>query len=339
MKNYKIKFIFGVLGFFFFWGTFSGVVLGQTVAGTTSTTSTTTVTEFIPTVDDGTAAAEERKARLLLMEKILKGQLPDSVLYSIMGQPSTLVPATTNTNSTTVSGTGTSGTDVFTKNLKLGDTDAQVLLLQKALNEDTDTVVSVTGVGSAGNETTYFGAKTKAAVVKLQEKHRGEVLTPNGLSSGTGYFGASTRALMNSLSKSKVSGTQPTGSTALTSIPTGPVAGLGENVVISSLEPNHGSGKVNVIIHGSGITKSANKIIAGSETFYNVTSTDGKTLAFTMNIPDIIPANSGLTVASSTYLRAHFNEYITSDFPAVKYPVCIMNDNGMSNCAFFIADI
>lgn len=44
----------------------------------------------------------------------------------------------------------------------------------------------------------YFGPKTKAAVIKLQEKYKAEILTPSGLTKGTGYVGISTRKFINS---------------------------------------------------------------------------------------------------------------------------------------------
>lgn len=68
----------------------------------------------------------------------------------------------------------------FTKELSLGVTDAQVKELQKMLNESPETIVSLEGVGSAGQETIYFGPATKSALIKWQVK--------NGISS-TGYFG------------------------------------------------------------------------------------------------------------------------------------------------------
>lgn len=77
----------------------------------------------------------------------------------------------------------------FTRNLYIGSRGNDVMMLQKVLNLDVDTMVAATGVGSAGFETEYFGEKTRAAVAKFQVKH--------GISPSLGYFYPLTRAEMN----------------------------------------------------------------------------------------------------------------------------------------------
>ncbi len=93
----------------------------------------------------------------------------------------------------------TSCTVSFTVNLKIGSKGSQVMALQKFLNQSADTRVAASGAGSPGNETSTFGPATRAAVIKFQEKYAADVLTPNGLSKGTGNWYASTRAKANAL--------------------------------------------------------------------------------------------------------------------------------------------
>ncbi len=74
----------------------------------------------------------------------------------------------------------------FTKDLFFGMTDPDVLDLQRYLNSH-GYPVSVSGPGSSGHETNYFGSLTQNAVMKFQSKN---FINP------TGYFGPLTRAFI-----------------------------------------------------------------------------------------------------------------------------------------------
>jgi hypothetical protein len=80
-------------------------------------------------------------------------------------------------------------TFTFTKNLKLGMTDPDVKQLQIFLNTH-NFPVSLTGAGSTGNETSYFGQKTKLAVTLFQKANS---LTPVGM------LGPLTRGIINNI--------------------------------------------------------------------------------------------------------------------------------------------
>ncbi len=72
----------------------------------------------------------------------------------------------------------------FIRDLKLYTTSADVKALQQYLNSIGFTV-STTGPGSLGNETTFFGPKTQAAVISYQKA--------KGIIPAVGYFGPITR--------------------------------------------------------------------------------------------------------------------------------------------------
>lgn len=79
----------------------------------------------------------------------------------------------------------------FDKDLYLGIDDPQVKELQKFLNKDPRTRLAVSGVGSPGQETTYFGPLTRSAVMRFQ--------TMYSIKPVAGYCGPLTRAVINAL--------------------------------------------------------------------------------------------------------------------------------------------
>ena len=88
----------------------------------------------------------------------------------------------------------------FLRNLSFGSIGEDVKRLQIFLNQNNFSV-SDSGAGSKGNETNYYGEKTRSAITRFQEYYMTQILTPLGLTKGTGYFGDSTRGFVNSLLK------------------------------------------------------------------------------------------------------------------------------------------
>jgi len=113
----------------------------------------------------------------LLRYQQAKG-LPQTGIYVVTGSVPVITPVVTPTTRI-----------VFTRDLRVGASGADVKRLQQILNTQ-GFVISATGVGSPGNESTYFGAKTSAALLRLQRA--------KGLPA-VGWAGPKTRAYLNSI--------------------------------------------------------------------------------------------------------------------------------------------
>ena len=80
-------------------------------------------------------------------------------------------------------------------NLYLGITGGEVSCLQQFLKSQGPEIYP------EGKVTGFFGGLTKAAVIRFQERYAPEILTPIGLSKGTGYVGTLTKNKINQLMK------------------------------------------------------------------------------------------------------------------------------------------
>ncbi|MDO8514633.1 MAG: peptidoglycan-binding domain-containing protein [bacterium] len=81
--------------------------------------------------------------------------------------------------------------NTFTRSHQQGDSGGEVMWIQQFLNSVDGTQVATTGAGSPGNETSFFGGLTRAAVSKFQQKY--------GITPTAGYWGPISRAKANAL--------------------------------------------------------------------------------------------------------------------------------------------
>lgn len=82
----------------------------------------------------------------------------------------------------------------FNTNMKYGDSGSEVSALQHALQ-----LQSLFSASDSETVGSFFGTNTYSAVVKFQEKYRSEILTPQGLTKGTGTVATGTRSKLNKL--------------------------------------------------------------------------------------------------------------------------------------------
>lgn len=97
------------------------------------------------------------------------------------------VPSAPTTQPSNLNQTPSSLLAQFSRNLTVGSSGLDVQTLQKYLNAKGFTV-ALTGPGSPGNETSFFGALTRAALARFQKA--------NNISPAVGYFGPITRAFV-----------------------------------------------------------------------------------------------------------------------------------------------
>lgn len=171
----------------------------------------------------------------------------------------------------------------FQRNLSQGLSGEDVLFLQKILNQDVSTQVASFGPGSAGNETNFFGAKTKDAVRRFQEKYRNEILSPLGLLSGTGYVGPSSLKKLNELSGG-VTNFSSTGPATYTVTPPPQSAPLPEIFLEDFLEVKEGQ---TVTLLGKNFSPDAKVIFSGNfgKTTIVPTVVSDTTLQFVFSTP------------------------------------------------------
>jgi hypothetical protein len=111
-------------------------------------------------------------------------------------QLASVVNAFAPSNTTSAENTVGKGALTLTRTMHFGMSGSDVHELQKYLNAH-GFAVAAAGEGSLGTETTNFGQGTKQALIRFQNAHAAEILTPAGLTEGSGILGALTRQYIN----------------------------------------------------------------------------------------------------------------------------------------------
>lgn len=226
----------------------------------------------------------------------------------------------------------------FTRTLTIGDSGEDVRELQKLLNQNVQTRVAVTGDGSLGNETTYFGALTADAVSRYQELYASEILTPLGLTTGTGLAGTKTLTRINGgITPTFSSGVQTSASAKMfsnvadtkfsggASLSSSGASSVVSDVKISSVSPTHGPAGTRVTLTGSGFTASNNTLFAGARQEEVSSSNNGTTITFTVEEP--FPNNLEVP------------DFLREQYKSLTYGFVVQNENGKSNQVVFTLDL
>lgn len=210
--------------------------------------------------------------------------------------------------------------ELFTQDLKAGSNGIDVQRLQKYLNTHGFSVAE-SGEGSLGQETQFFGAKTRAAVMRLQQQFSQQILAPLGLVYPTGNFFSATRTFVNnSLLAENQTAIVPAPvveqatTTATTTRRTwggrgssksyAVLSSAGSNVTVASVDPR---------ISSSGETES-----------YTVTAPTG----YTINVGGTCPAG---TWNGSVYTTGAINSSCTVDFSATPNAYTVtLSDTGIT---------
>ncbi len=243
----------------------------------------------------------------------------------------------------------------FYRSLSLGDTGEDVLILQKVLNRDPETLITNAGVGSLGHEGRYFGQLTRQAVIRFQNKYKEEILVPNGLVVGTGYVGPSTLSKMSQLmiagssniigevnpnpvntlnvplpppllkiedegNKKSSNDTTSTDSKTAQQLVGSSEPKMSNLTKINFISPSSGGTRTKITIKGVGFSKESNDVFAGMSFIKGVKSSDGKTLVVDVQNP--FAGNDYATSASGHNLSVPIGIYVK-------------NSSGISNAKVF----
>lgn len=221
---------------------------------------------------------------------------------------------------------------VLSRNLYFGLSGNDVLLLQKTLNLDTDTAVSVSGAGSIGNETTFFGKATENAVKRFQNKHKKEILGISG-AIRDGVVDAGTKALLQNIIALKNVST----STVINNVlPTKTKPGIAkETLVLEKITPESGGFQPVVTLTGKGFSRTNNTVHTTYDVYENVPSVDGKTITLKLT-SDKFPSGYASNEERQNAKNQPMSEFVAPASISFPIPVFVVNELGTSTILVYI---
>lgn len=160
---------------------------GSAITTTSSPTSFTSTTSAIPATSVLSTATKSSGLSEIQIQSIISLLKSFDVEKAVINEI-TIVLYGSSSGGTTASVPSSSGY-TFTGNLSLNQENPEVKMLQQFLNTH-GFIVASSGLGSPGNESTFFGAKTYSALIEFQKS----VGLP-----ATGWFGPLTRAKIPAL--------------------------------------------------------------------------------------------------------------------------------------------
>lgn len=221
----------------------------------------------------------------------------------------------------------------FSRNLRLGISGEDVLILQRLLNNDPATRVADSGAGSSGLETTYFGVKTRGAVMRFQDLYKGQVLSPAGLTTASGFVGTYTRAKLTSLCEKELGAISATPATSKPSSETSAVSTT--STVVATVNPSTNAD-----------TLTANSSLAGNSEYFHVKYPS----SYVVHPGDKVAIYGGGFTTENNTLRigtlslgglkatqfSVLEATIPTDAPSGKFDLWVENAKGVSNKSFII---
>ena len=225
----------------------------------------------------------------------------------------------------------------LSRNLRVGMSGEDVRVLQMLLNAEERTHLGNFGPGSLGMETTYFGEKTRDAVVRFQNLYKGEVLSPVGLASGSGFVGGYTRAKLSELCVPKKI---TAGSILRETTDSTPPATTGASSTMEKSDVSVGKGNIEVTaptlplpLKSSNITPQVNRpsnyVVSPGDSIsvlgYGFASLGNVLHVGALAFPNLAPNT-----------RSSLDVVIPLDAPKGKFDLWVSNANGESNKSFLV---